>query len=127
GETEAAVGCARSAFEAARNDGYMAGMAKVTWGYALSSAGRWEEVEPYTMEALRLLAQTPSLHVLARVQQCDLRRVQGRPAEALHDLSSILAGEGSFVAHPMALAYARVLRIQVLEALGDPPALEAAP
>src|SRR5262249_23622245 len=126
GETEAALGFAKSAFEAAPNDGYMAGVGKGTGGYALSSAGRGEEGGPDTMEGLGLLAQTPSLPVLARGQQWEPRRVQGRPAEALHDLSSILAGEGSFVAHPMALAYARVLRIQVLEALGDPHALDAA-
>jgi tetratricopeptide (TPR) repeat protein len=126
GATEEAIAFAKGAYEAAPSDAYMAGMAKVTWGYALSCAGRWGEVEPHSAEALKLLAGTPSLQALARVQQCDLRRVHGRPAEALRDLSSMLAGEGSLVVHPMAMAYARMLRIEVLEALGDPRALDVA-
>jgi tetratricopeptide (TPR) repeat protein len=126
GATEEAVAFAKGALEAAPNDSYMAGMAQVAWGYALSSAGRWSEVEPHTNEALRLLAGTPALHALAQVQQCDLRRVQGRPAEALRGLSTILTGDGSFVVHPMALAYARMVRIQVLDALGDMRVLDAA-
>jgi hypothetical protein len=126
GAIEEGVAFARGAFEAAPKDAYMAGMAKAAWGFALATAGRWGEVEPHAREASRLLAGTPALHALARVQQCDLRRAQGRPAEALRDLLPVLASEGSFVAHPMALAYARMVRIDVLEALGDRRVLEAA-
>jgi tetratricopeptide (TPR) repeat protein len=126
GAVEEGIAFAKGAFEAAPSDAYMAGMAKTAWGYALSLAGRWGEVEPHMREALSLLAGTPSLHALARVQQCDLLRVQGHPAEALRELMPLLAGEGSFVAHPMALAYARVIWIDVLEALGDLRAMDAA-
>ncbi len=126
GATEEAIAFAKGACEAAPSDAYMAGMAKVAWGYALSVADRWGEVEPLTSEAARLLAGTPSLYALAQVQQCDLRRVQGHPAEALRDLAPVLTSEGALVAHPMALAYARMVRIEALEALGDLRALDAA-
>lgn len=126
GAFEEAIALAKGAFEAASSDAYMAGMAKVAWGYALSRTDRWEEVQPLTTEALMLLAGTQSLYPIAQVQQCDLRRVQGHPAEALRDLSPVLTSEGALVAHPMALAYARMVRIEALEALGDRRALDAA-
>ena len=101
-------------------------MAKVAWGYALTCANRWEEVQPLTTEALRLLAGTQGLYPLAQVQQCDLLRVQGHPAQALRDLMPVLTSVEALVAHPMALAYARMVRIDTLEALGDMRALDAA-
>jgi hypothetical protein len=126
GAMEEGVALARGAFEAAPKDAYMAGMAKAAWGFALSSAGRWDEVEPHAREASRLLAGTQALHAIARVQLCDLRRAQGHPAEALRDVAPELEHGGSLVAHPMALAYARMVRLDALEALGDRRALEAA-
>lgn len=126
GMTEEAIAFASAAFEAAPSDSYMRGMAKVTWGYTLSMAGRWAEVEPHTQAALQLLAGTPSVHPLARVQQCDVLRVNGRHAEALRELTALLASDGSFVAHPMAIEYARKIRIAVLAELGDEGVLDAA-
>lgn len=128
GAVEEAIAFAKDAFEAAPSDAYMAGMAKAAWGYALTSAGRWGEVPPHMRDASRLLAGTPALHGLAQVQQCSVRLAQGHPAEALRDLLPLLADEreGSFVAHPMALAYARMVWIEALEALEDWRALDAA-
>lgn len=117
---------AQDAFAAAPGDVHMAGMAKVAWGYALIWADRWQEAAPQTREALQLLTGAPMLHALAQVQHCDLLRIQGHLAEALRALLPLLGSRGEVVIHPMALAYARMKRIELLEALRDHRALDAA-
>src|SRR5262249_6683823 len=106
GATDEAIALARGAYEAAPSGAYMAGVARLAWGYALLRADRLDEVEPHTQEALPLLTGMPPLQALARAQVADLLQCRGRLAEALGEVSAILAGGGSFAVHPMALAYA---------------------
>jgi len=127
GETEEAIALAKGALDATRPDFFiMVGMARSAWAHALRSVGRWREAERQVAEALDVLRGWPPLRAIPVMQQYELCLVEGRPAEALRGVSPFLAGEGSFVIHPLAREYARLIRVEALDALGDHRALDDA-